>query len=156
MKSLFNIFDSTKNRKSIPKTWCGLWTDKNGKQVIIEPTKHHSYVVTVLDSKGQPYKIDLLGGSQKDTIKLLGRFTTDTNGNPILQVEAGRHDVGPTFNLYFLVSKNDQKLRLAKNSDALNNIIIKANVGMGLYDDWEDDLGVPWAFPLEDFKKEMK
>ena len=70
MSSFKNIFRSTKNRKSIPKSWCGLWKDKNGK------------------------------------------------------------------------------------SDSLSKIIIKPDVGMGLYDDWEVDLGVSWAFPLEDFKKD--
>ena len=41
------------------------------------------------------------------------------------------------------------------NFSSLNAPIINArtNVGMGLYNDWEDDLGVPWAFPLDDFKK---
>ncbi len=24
---------------------------------------------------------------------------------------------------------------------------------MGLYDDWEDDLGVPWGFPYKNFQK---
>ncbi|QNR24542.1 hypothetical protein [Croceimicrobium hydrocarbonivorans] len=155
MKSLLDQFGSAKNRKSIPELWCGLWIDKNGKQVIIEPTKHNFYAVTVLDSQGEAYKINLLAGNTKDTIGLLGRFATDSNGIPFLQVEAGRMDLGPTYNLYFLNAENNQKLQLANNSDDLNNIIMRPYVESGLYDDWEDDLGVPWAFPLADFKREM-
>ena len=152
IKSFLNLFSSARNRKSIPETWCGLWTDKNGKQIKIESTQHEFYVVSIMNSKGQPYQIKLLDDSKRDTINLTGRFVTDTNGYPILQVEAGENGLGPTYSLYFLTT-NEQKLRLAKNSDDLNEITIKPNVGLGLYDDWEDDLGVPWAFPLEDFKK---
>tara|TARA_B100000678_G_C18215734_1_gene505209 strand:+ start:1510 stop:2013 length:504 start_codon:yes stop_codon:yes gene_type:complete len=153
MKSILDLFSLTKNRKSIPKAWCGLWADRNGKQVLIESTKHHFYAVTVLDSGGEPFKIQLPGDTPKNTIGLTGSFGRDASGNPTLQVEAGINDLGPTYNLYFLVAESGQKLRLARNSDDLRHIIIKPNVGMGLYDDWEDDLGVPWAFPLEDFKK---
>lgn len=70
----------------------------------------------------------------------------------MLRVEAGTEEIGPTYNLYFLVPQG-QEVRLAKNADEIEKIIIRPNVGMGLYDDWEDDLGVPWAFPLKDFQK---
>lgn len=153
MKSLLDMFNISKYRKSIPKSWCGLWTDKNGKQVIIKSTKHNFYLVTVLDFNKQPYKIKLLGNKTRKTIDLIGRFTKDINKNPILQVEAGDDGAGPTFNLYFSILDKNNNLKLAKNSDGINNIIIKTNVGMGLYDDYEDDLGVPWAFPLEYLKK---
>ncbi|MUP16829.1 hypothetical protein [Ancylomarina euxina] len=149
------IFNSTKKRKSIPKSWCGQWTDKNGKHLIIRSTLHDFYSVTILDKKGNPYEIKLLGDEKKETKKLTGKFTKDTNGNPILQVEAGSNEIGPTYDLYFLTTMGEDKLKLSRNADALEKIIIKPNVGMGLYDDWEDDLGVPWAFPLDDFKKEV-
>lgn len=153
MSSFKDVFRSTKNRKSIPKSWCGLWTDKNGKQVTIQPTGSGSYSVTVLDKYDNSFQIDLLGDKKRETKNLLGQFTKEANGNPILQVEAGNNGVGPTYNLCFLTSGNNEKLRLAKNSDSLSKIIIKPDVGMGLYDDWEVDLGVSWAYPLEDFKK---
>lgn len=153
MKSLFEIFRSTKKRNPIPKSWLGLWTDKNGKQLIIELFKNCQYAVTVMDSKGQPFEIETLDNQIKKTVKLTGRFETDTNGNLILQVEAGSDEIGPTYNLYFVIKDSDQNLRQASNSDSLKEIIIKPKVGMGLYDDLEDDLGVPWAFPLEEFKK---
>ena len=150
-----DMFNLNKNRKSIPKSWWGQWTDNNGKRLIIEPTKHDFYTVTILDKKGSPYQIELLGDEKKETKKLTGKFTKDTNGNPILQIEAGFNEVGPTYDLYFLTAKDKGELKLAKNTDDLEEIIIKPNVGIGLYDDWEDDLGVPWAFPLDNFKKEV-
>ncbi len=153
MNIITDIFNLTKNRKSIPKSWCRLWTDKNEKQLIIQATKHDFYSVTVLDKNGIPFQIDLLGNKKRNTKKLTGQFTKDTNGNPILQVEAGSNEIGPTLDLYFLTTKGNDEYRLAKNTDDIDKIIIKPSVGMGLYDDWEDDLGVPWAFPLEDFKK---
>ncbi len=152
MNLISNIFSFTKNRKSIPNSWCGLWVDKNKKQIVIKPTKHDFYTVSIFDDNKQPYKIDLLGDKVKNTTNLIGRFAKDTYGNPILQAEAGSNDIGPTYNLHFLTFNKKGELRLAKNSDILEEIILKPNVGMGLYDDWEDDLGVPWAFPLEDFK----
>ena len=155
MKFLTKILDSSKKRKSIPASWCGTWKDNNGKQLIIESSKHAFYIISILDKTGSPFEIELLGNSKKETRNLTAQFSVDSNDNPILQVEAGTNEIGPTYDLYFLTLRN-QELKLAKNSDDLENIIIKPNVGMGLYDDWEDDLGVPWAFPLEDFKKEKK
>ncbi len=130
-----------------------MWIDKNGKQVIIRTTKHDFYDVSVLDINGQPYQIKLLNNQTKNTTGLTGLFTKDINGNPILQVEAGTIEIGPTYNLYFLAIDSNQKTRLAKNSDSLEKIIIKPNVGIGLYDNWDDDFGVAWAYPLEDLVK---
>ncbi|MEZ5002360.1 MAG: hypothetical protein R2730_04925 [Chitinophagales bacterium] len=41
---------------------------------------------------------------------------------------------------------------MANDKDEIENITVRPRIGMGLYDDWEEDLGVPWAFPLSDFK----
>jgi hypothetical protein len=154
MKYLIDIFSQIINRQSIPKKWCGTWADKDGKKLIIEPTRHKFYIINVLDPKGQPFQIDLLLEEKtKKTTNLIGRFSKDTNNNSILEVEAGINDIGPTFNLYFLTVKQNGKLRPARNLDNLKDIVIKPDVGMGLYDDWEDDLGVPWAFPLNNYRK---
>ncbi len=148
-----NIFGSIEKRKSIPQFWCGHWFDENGKQLIIEPSIQGYYSVTVLNKDGEPFKIELLDKKIKDTKGLSATFMKDTQGNSTLQVEAGTGGVGPTYNLYFMAIKNNQELRFAKDSDRIDIIIIRPNVEMGLYDDYEDDLGVPWAFPLDDFKK---
>lgn len=147
-----NILNNPRNRKSIPKAWCGTWIDKNGKQIKIDSTKHDFYSLTILDKVGNPFEIKLLGDNTKKTIGLVGRFTKDSYENPILQVEAGTNEIGPTLNLYFLALNENGEQRLARNSDKSEDIILKPDVGMGLYDDWEDDLGVPWAFPLYDYK----
>jgi len=147
------IFRSKKNRKSIPSAWCGLWTDRNGKQLIIKEVKRQLYSITILDKSGIPFQINLLDNNKKETVNLIGNFTTDTEKRPILQVEAGSDGIGPTYNLYFVTKKSNGKLNLAHNKDDLKELIILPSVGIGLYDDWEDDLGVPWAFPLDEYKK---
>ena len=143
-------------RKSIPLEWCGLWVDENGKQITIEPTNNGLYSVSIFDNVGNPFKIELLDNKIIATIGLSATFRDDTMGNSTLQVEAGTNGIGPTYNLYFITIKNDQELRFAKNTDDLNKVIIRPKVGLGLYDDYEDDLGVHWAFPLNDYRKKCK
>lgn len=154
MSFLSNLFESRNGRTSIPIEWCGLWRNKNGKQLIIQSTHHKFYTVTILDEEGKAFEIDLPGNSKKVTQNLSALFSNDTNGNPFLQVEAGINEIGPTYDLYFL-SEQGKELDLALNSDKIESLVIQTKVGMGLYDDWEDDLGVPWAFPLENFKKQV-
>ncbi|MCB0532815.1 MAG: hypothetical protein H6574_22540 [Lewinellaceae bacterium] len=153
MKIQFDLFHFGKKRKSIPKTWCGSWTDAYGKQLIIEATEKGRYLVTVLNNQQQYFIINLPGDIEKETLALPGQFVMDRSREPVLQVEAGLPGKGPTLNLKFLTEVEDEKFRLAKNSDNLKKIRIKPEVGMGLYDDWEDDLGVPWAFPFSNFIK---
>lgn len=153
MKFLSNLFNLTKKAKLIPDSWCGKWIDKKGKQLIIKATAHDFYNVTVLDSNLKPFDIELLGGNIKKTTDLIARYTKDQRNIPILQVEAGSDGIGPTYDLYFLKLNDYDKPRTARKSDNIYELIIKPNVGIGLYDDWEDDLGVHWAFPLEYLKK---
>lgn len=155
MRNFLNFLFSNSKIKSIPKEWLGLWEDDNGKQLKIESIKNGLYSVSIYNNEGIPYKIELLDNKLKDTITLKATFTNDTNRNSILQVEAGEYGIGPTYNLYFMSFKNGQELNFAVNSDDLNMIIIKPTVGIGLYDDFEDDLGVSWAYPLSDFKKKV-
>jgi hypothetical protein len=71
----------------------------------------------------------------------LKAWITDGKSSPeYLIVEAGKLGVvglGPTLELR-----------------PLSNNELKPNVSMGLYDDWEDDLGLPWAFPLSVYKRQ--
>ena len=137
MKALLKIFSSNDKRKSIPQGWCGLWTDVNGKQLTIESRDNGLYSVSIVDNEGKPFKIELLDKTVIETIGLSATFRDDTSGNSTLQVEAGTDGIGPTFNLYFMAIKNDQELRFADNSDDSDKIIIRPNVGMGLYDDYD-------------------
>lgn len=151
MKSILtNLFK--KPRTALPKSWLGCWIDKNGKCLEIKEEKG-SFLVSVQDNHGQFYLITLLEEKKKATKDLVGKFSLDNNNNPFLHIEAGEIGLGPTYNLYFLSLKENGSYRLARDTDKLDNVIISPNVGLGLYDDWEDDLGVPWAFPLEEFNK---
>jgi len=152
MSFILNIFNFSKRRKTTSKSWCGLWSDKNGKQIIIQLTKHNFYTVSILDKNNKYFEINTLRNSKRKTKKLTGFFTRDINENPILQVEAGCDNIGPTYELYFLTQKKNGEYRLSKSTDNIKDIVIRPNVGLGLYDDWEDDLGIPWAFPLDDFR----
>ncbi len=40
-----------------------------------------------------------------------------------------------------------------RNADPIDQVSAIPTVGMGLYDDYDDDLGAPWAFPLVPFHK---
>lgn len=153
MNYLIKLFYKLFHRKSIPDHWCGRWIDKNGKQLFIERKENKKYRVTILDRSYQPYDILLLNDKETKTEKLEANFTIDVNGYPILQVEAGNSGLGPTYNLCFIKHSNES-YKLASNFTPLNQVQIIPTVGMGLYDDYEDDLGVPWAFPVEGFVKD--
>lgn len=141
--------------KSIPTTWMGNWVDDTGRTLTIQLANEQEYKVTIKDKSGVPFKIDLTGFKllDKETIDLKTKVANDTDGRQHLQVEAGIDDIGPTYQLYFIVEDESQKLRLATSDDHVERIKIKPNIGIGLYYDWEDDLGVPWALPLNDYKK---
>ena len=153
MKALFSkIYRGP--RTTIPNRWIGRWVDKNGKSLEIKEEKLKSYLVSVRDKEGQFYSIHLLGNKEISTENLISRFNTDIEKKPYLEVEAGTYGLGPTFNLYFIAEGDNGEFQLAQDSDNIDKVRIRPRVGMGLYDDWDDDLGVPWAYPLEDFKKE--
>jgi|GEM_PF-4280995 len=76
--------------------------------------------------------------------------TTDKE-YPFLQVEAGIQGLGPTYHLVFVIKNlngNDPEYIVAKTTDKIGKVFALPEVQIGLYDDWEDDLGVPWAKPL--------
>lgn len=151
MKWLNKIFGNTLNKA--PKSWLGRWEDKNGKQLIIEPVneKEGAYKVSCLDKFNQPYTIKGLSEEWK-SLNLITTFAHDIHDEIALSVEAGEDGVGTTYELKFGIEK-DEYYRLANKSDELSNVLIIPNLGVGLYGDDEDDLGAPWAIPLEAFKK---
>jgi uncharacterized Zn finger protein (UPF0148 family) len=151
MKWLNKIFGDISSK--IPKSWLGRWEDKNGKQLIIELVneKEGIYKVSCLDKFNQPYLIKGLSEQWK-SINLTTTFAHDIHDEPALSVEAGEDGVGTTYGLKFGVIKQDN-YRLANKSDELSIVLIIPNLGIGLYRDDEDDLGAPWAMPLETFKK---
>ena len=140
--------------KSIPTIWTGNWVDDTGRTLTIEIANDRKYRVSIKDKSGLPFKIDWTGFGllDKKTTDLKSEVTNDSDGRQHLQIEAGMVGVGPTYRLYFVVEEN-QELRLATTDDQIEKIKIKPNIGIGLYDDWEDDLGLPWALALSDYKK---
>lgn len=141
--------------KSIPITWTGNWVDDTGRTLTIQAINDKEYKVSIKDKNGTPFKIDWTGFEplDKKTTDLKSEITNDTEGRQHLQVEAGIVGVGPTYRLYFIVEDENKKSRLAITDDQIEKIKIRPDIGMGLYDDWEEDLGVPWALPLDDYKK---
>lgn len=137
---------------SFPNHWFGTWIDKNGKKVLIERHLLGKITTSVIDQDNNPYEIVLLGGVKKKTLLLKSEYTKDSEQIPMLQIEAGNVDIGPTYRLYFVVEEKDTR-RIANEFDDSRLLKILPEVSIGLYDDYEEDLGVPWAFPLEEFTK---
>jgi hypothetical protein len=71
--------------------------------------------------------------------ELKGWICHDEPAGEYLKVEAGKLGIagaGPTLDLRPLTSDT-----------------LLPSVSMGLYDDWEDDLGIPWALPLSSYHR---
>ncbi len=104
--------------------FAGLWVDEEGRALYVDGA-----FVTVTESLiGPPFRKPLLvwhGRTAAMPAKLV-----DKDGDTYLQVEAGTVDLGPTYQLHLM-------------DDMLVPVL-----GLGLYDDFDDDLGVPWAIPL--------
>ncbi|MFB9905707.1 hypothetical protein [Allokutzneria oryzae] len=108
----------------------GTWTAEDGKTVTIE--HDDGLRVTVSPAPGAPpyQSAELLGGGTKAIHRLPASTNTDGEGREYLEIEAGTPNLGPTY-------------RLHPEGDTLWPVVV-----MGLYDDYDDDLGAPWAFPL--------
>jgi hypothetical protein len=108
----------------------GLWIDATGRALLIAHRSGGSYSVSVAPSVSDDWYPRSL---------LCGRATTHgmpaTFAGAKLVVEAGEQGLGPTWEL----TPGGEELVPC--------------VRMGLYDDFDDDLGVPWAFPLSRFRR---
>jgi hypothetical protein len=113
----------------------GWWVAADGKAVLIEHVDDQ-LLITVAPTRDAPaYRsAELLGGGHAD-IRRLPAEVGGTDDVPFLQVEAGTPGLGPTYRLHVV-------------TEPAGDVLLVPNVGMGLYDDYDDDLGVPWAFPL--------
>lgn len=138
-----------------PKEFCGLWIDEEGKAIYIVKTKPQEFRTAII--------FDINSQLENNSIRidehlkqLLTRWVLDENrGVHRLQIEAGIQFVGPTYNIY-LAKKDEKPADFILNSFNTDNLVLYPEVQMGLYDDWEDDLGVPWGFPYKNFKKASK
>jgi hypothetical protein len=119
--------------RSINK-WVGDWIDQVGHSLIIKKCGSKLVVDFYMDSKMTPASRDLLGNEKADSINMATYFEEQ-----FLIVELGSEGLSPTLKL-------EQKRQDKKD-------ILIPGVIMGLYDDYEDDFGVPWIFPLSLYKR---
>ena len=140
-------------RKPLPsRLYVGTWCDDLGRRLRIrESIDPYSFDVSVSDAKGQPYTLRLLDDISRSTLNLSAALEAE-DGKRLLQVEAGSYHLGLTYNLQLGVMR-DGVLHAARLWDFWRELLLVPSVGVGLYDNWEDDLGVPWAFPLRVWRR---
>ena len=138
-----------------PKSWCGLWIDEVGKAVYIEKLEEKKFQTTIifdLNNQLEENKIHI----NEHLKRLTTNWTLDSSRNiNRLQIEAGWDFVGPTYNLYCGL-KDESLKRKVESTDNPLDIVLHSEVEMGLYDDFEDDLGVPWGYPHSKYSKASK
>ena len=120
--------------------YAGLWLDEHGRALDIVPSTATEAVVTIAPSVTEScYRGDGLLGAidMKERPASVYRRDGET---PRLMVEVGVVGLGPTYQLTFAAADD-------------GSAILIPHVGIGLYDDFEDDLGVPWAFPLYPYRR---
>ena len=132
-----------------PIEWVGEWRAEDGKTVVLEQTGGEVRI-TVSPGPGlPPYEsAELLKGGRKQIADLVAICRTDDQGRKYLEIEAGTEEVGPTYRLYAAIEDANGRQKASDDAPA-TRVILVPNTSIGLYDDYEDDLGVPWAYPLE-------
>jgi len=121
------------------EAFLGLWVDPRGRVLFVGPAKRDGRNESQLEAEvtltdgvtGTAFQAKGLGLRKRPT-----RDLPATVADGELRVEVGDVGLGPT-------------LHLQLGPDGL----LVPRVQMGLYDDWEEDLGVPWAFPLETYRR---
>ncbi|MHA1308679.1 MAG: hypothetical protein ACTSQN_15415 [Candidatus Heimdallarchaeota archaeon] len=136
--------------EGFPKELCGLWIDEEGKAVYIiktKPLEFHTAIIFDLNDQLNKESIRI----DEHLKKLTTRWVLDERREVYrLQIEAGVNFLGPTYNLYVsMVNDKPQNINL----DEIENIRLYPEVQIGLYDDFEDDYGVPWGFNYKNFQK---
>jgi hypothetical protein len=137
---------------SLPDHWIGWWEAEDGKAVFLERGKG-GVLITVAPAQGSsPYQsARLLSGRRKRIRRLRASCLADEAGRRYLEIEAGTNDLGPTYRLYPVVARAG-RLEAAPDDAPRTDVVLLPEVNIGLYDDWDDDLGVPWAEPLLPFQ----
>jgi hypothetical protein len=133
-----------------PRSWVGTWVAPDAKTVAVAWCGS-GVTVTVSPGPGrEPYaSAPLLGGGTKPIANLPAQCGVDGQARWYLEVEAGTPDLGPTYHLYATVDGE----RAADPGTPVERVVLAPAVRMGLYDDYDDDLGVPWAYPLRPFTR---
>ncbi len=135
-----------------PEEFCGLWFDEDGKAIYIvkiEPLVLKTAVIFNLFEQLKKGSLHI----DKHLKQLLTHWVYDKQRKiHRLQVEAGIENLGPTYNLY-ISSVGETPTSFNFTSFILEEIRLLPEVQMGLYDDYDDDLGVNWGFPYKDYQK---
>lgn len=125
-----------------PDRWLGDWVTPDGRVMLIERVGDSLRVTLRASAGAQPF-------SNPSADALPARWMILGEQGLGLRVEVGASEglagLGPTYDVRFVHENN----RPATSADPVTAIQAEPSVTMGLYDDWEDDLGVPWAMPLE-------
>lgn len=123
--------------------YLGKWLDDIGKIMFVRKN-NQGYLVDYYVNQDLPAKRELLGGVVSESVDMKA-FISGSNWEDIniksedLLVELGTEGLGPFMCLKYKKEKDTEYLL--------------PSVFHGLYDEWEDDLGVPWVFPLKAFRK---
>lgn len=113
--------------------YIGQWADESGKILVIRENGGEVVADFLVDEK-RPVDRMLLGGKKSQSLGM-SAYINELS----LIVELGDEGVGPTLQLNY---------KRAKEKDVLLPTVL-----CGLYDDWEEDFGVPWVFPLSVYYK---
>lgn len=131
-----------------PPRWHGTWHAEDGKSVSVERDGQQVLVTVRPSPRAAPYlSAELLGGGRRSVLRLPAVAEVD-RGHLRLSVEAGTEDLGPRYHLRPAVGRADGTLTRPTGAEPPSDLVLVPEVTMGMYDDWDDDLGVPWAFPL--------
>lgn len=133
-----------------PRGWVGTWTADDGKTVTVTLRRRRPLVTVRPSADAAPYESDeLLEGGVESIAKLEAQPELDNDGRLRLSVEAGTPGIGPRYHLHPVVGSEDGGWGRPTGAEDVSSITLLPNVTAGLYDDYEDDLGVSWALPLE-------
>jgi hypothetical protein len=137
-----------------PRSWVGGWVAPDGKTVELA-VDGPRISVTVRPGPGrEPYRsAELLEGGTVPIRNLEARCARDDKGIRHLEVEAGTPTLGPTYRLYPAAVDADGRRHPAADDVPVERIVLLPATSIGLYDDWDDDFGVPWAYPLEPLRR---
>lgn len=108
----------------------GLWIDAAGRALYIEERATAFRVTVARTVDGPCFRRSSLCSPFATTRALRAKLR-----DGVLVVEAGTPGLGPTYEL----TKVEE--------------LLIPTVRMGLYDDFDEDLGVPWAFPISPYRR---
>ncbi|MDR3591597.1 MAG: hypothetical protein P4N41_18225 [Negativicutes bacterium] len=113
--------------------YIGKWIDDFGRILLIREYLGAT-VVDYYRNEREPIERSLPANQNVPSLNM-NTYSDDS----ILVVELGLEGVGPTLRL---------DIRSVEGND-----VLWPSVECGLYDDWEDDFGVPWIFPLSIYRR---